>query len=76
MPPHLDSRCQVNGAREGDLVEYPPSNNDLPPGGRDLTQWQLDEVRLPPFTPSVAPPSWLRLTIPAEGYRCQSCDDT
>ncbi|MPC08790.1 Zinc finger protein 532 [Portunus trituberculatus] len=69
-------KSYVNGGREGEVVEYPPPNNDLPPGGRDLTQWQLDEVRLPPFTPSVAPPSWLRLTIPAEGYRCQSCDDT
>ncbi|KAK8384065.1 hypothetical protein O3P69_016058 [Scylla paramamosain] len=69
-------KSYVNGTREGEIVEYPPPNNDLPPGGRDLTQWQLDEVRLPPFTPSVAPPSWLRLTIPAEGYRCQSCDDT
>nr|XP_053648482.1 zinc finger protein Xfin-like [Cherax quadricarinatus] len=66
----------VNGGGEGEVVEYPSSNNILPSDGSDLTQWQLDGVHLPPFTPNVAPPSWLRLTIPAEGYRCQSCGDT
>ncbi|XP_064077518.1 LOW QUALITY PROTEIN: uncharacterized protein LOC135195076 [Macrobrachium nipponense] len=66
----------VNGGGEGEVVEYPPPNNELPAEGTDLTQWQLDGVHLPPFTPNVAPPSWLRLTIPAEGYRCHSCGDT
>ncbi|XP_071541218.1 uncharacterized protein [Panulirus ornatus] len=66
----------VNGGSEGEVIEYPPSNNNPPSEGSDLTQWQLDGVHLPPFTPSVAPPTWLRLTIPAEGYRCHSCGDT
>ncbi|XP_027238934.1 zinc finger protein 532 isoform X2 [Penaeus vannamei] len=66
----------VNGGGAGEVVEYPPPNNELPGEGADLTQWQLDSVHLPPFTPNVAPPSWLRLTIPAEGYRCHSCGDT
>ncbi|XP_045617198.1 zinc finger protein 687a [Procambarus clarkii] len=66
----------VNGGGEGEVVEYPPFNNTVPSDGSDLTQWQLDGVHLPPFTPNVAPPSWLRLTIPAEGYRCHSCGDT
>ncbi|XP_042872763.1 uncharacterized protein LOC122253595 isoform X2 [Penaeus japonicus] len=66
----------VNGGGAGEVVEYPPPNNELPGEGADLTQWQLDGVHLPPFTPNVAPPSWLRLTIPAEGYRCHSCGDT
>ena len=66
----------MNGGGKGEVVEYPPPNNELPAEGTDLTQWQLDGVHLPPFTPNVAPPSWLRLTIPAEGYRCHSCGDT
>ncbi|XP_042227086.1 uncharacterized protein LOC121869639 [Homarus americanus] len=66
----------VNGGGEGEVIEYPPANNIVPSEGSDLTQWQLDGVHLPPFTPNVAPPSWLRLTIPAEGYRCLSCGDT
>ncbi|CAL4066610.1 unnamed protein product, partial [Meganyctiphanes norvegica] len=69
-------RTFVNGGGEGEVVEYPPMNNEVPCDGRDLTQWQLEDVHLPPFTPNVAPPSWLRLTIPAEGYRCHSCGDT
>lgn len=67
---------QVNGSGACEMIEYPPSNNDVPAEGRDLTQWQLDDVHLPPFTPTIAPPSWVRLTIPAEGYRCHACGDT
>lgn len=67
---------QIMGGGRGELVEYPPANNELPAGGENLTQWQLETVRLPPFTPTVAPPPWLRLTIPADGYRCLSCGDT
>ncbi|KAK7076991.1 hypothetical protein SK128_016001 [Halocaridina rubra] len=66
----------VSGGGEGEIIEYPTSNNELPADGTDLTQWQLEGVRLPTFIPNVAPPSWLRLTIPAEGYRCHSCGDT
>ncbi|KAK4317006.1 hypothetical protein Pmani_011907 [Petrolisthes manimaculis] len=69
-------RSFIMGGGRGELIEYPPANNELPAGGENLTQWQLETVRLPPFTPTVAPPPWLRLTIPADGYRCLSCGDT
>ncbi|RXG53994.1 Zinc finger protein [Armadillidium vulgare] len=65
----------LNGTENGNLVEYPPQHNEVPNDCSDLTSWQLETVSLPPFRPFVEPPTWLRFTIPAEGYKCNSCGD-
>ncbi|XP_076060272.1 uncharacterized protein LOC143036594 isoform X2 [Oratosquilla oratoria] len=64
----------VNGITEGDVTEYPP-HHEPPKDITSLTHWQLEKVSLPPYIPTVPPPPWIRLTIPAEGYKCHSCGD-